>query len=90
MRLISNPARIVWLAAAALLGRAAEPLDSPPPVARNFEIQVVDDQTRRGIPWVELETVHRVRYVTDSTGRVAFAEPGLMEQPMFFFVRSHG
>jgi hypothetical protein len=55
-----------------------------------FQIQVVDDQTSRGIPLVELETVNHLRYITDSAGRVAFFEPGLMDQPIYFFVRSHG
>lgn len=54
------------------------------------EIQVVDAQTRRGVPCVELETVDHLRFVTDSAGRVAFSEPGLMSQTVFFFVRSHG
>src|SRR3954471_13681160 len=54
------------------------------------EIQVVDDQTGRGVPLVELETVNHLRYMTDSAGRVAFFEPGLMNQAVFFYVRSHG
>ncbi|HEX5444378.1 MAG TPA: hypothetical protein VFW87_11135 [Pirellulales bacterium] len=57
---------------------------------RYFAIQVVDDQTGRGVPLAELETVNHVRLVTDSAGRVAFAEPGLMDQTVFFYVRSHG
>ena len=55
-----------------------------------FQIQVVDDQTHRGVPLVELETANHLRFVTDSAGRVAFAEPGLMGQEVFLFVRSHG
>src|SRR5258705_479613 len=55
-----------------------------------FEIAVVDDQTGRGIPLVELETVNHLRFLTDSAGRVAFYEPGLMNQPIFFYLRSHG
>jgi hypothetical protein len=55
-----------------------------------FKIVVVDQQTGRGVPLVELETVHHVRYVTDSAGVVALNEPGLMDQDVFFFVRSHG
>jgi hypothetical protein len=54
------------------------------------EIQVVDAQTGRGVPLVELDTVDRVRHVTDSAGRIAFQEPGLMNQTVFFSVRSHG
>jgi hypothetical protein len=55
-----------------------------------FQIQVVDEQTGRGVPLVELETVHNVVHVTDSAGRVAFLEPGLMNRRVFFSVRSHG
>jgi hypothetical protein len=55
-----------------------------------FRITVVDEQTGRGVPLVELETVHHIRYYTDSNGIVAFHEPGLMDQDVFFFVKSHG
>lgn len=55
-----------------------------------FAIEVIDAQTRRGVPLVELETVNGLRYVTDSAGLVAFREPGLMNQKVFFTVRSHG
>ena len=53
-------------------------------------IEVVDEQTGRGVPLVELETVDRVRYYTDSNGVVAFNEPGLMNQKVFFGVSSFG
>lgn len=55
-----------------------------------FRIQVVDDTTGRGVPLVELKTTHAVRYVTDSNGLVAFDEPGLMDQRVFFSISSHG
>src|SRR5947208_3554801 len=55
-----------------------------------FGIQVVDDLTGRGVPLVELETVNALRFVTDSAGRVAFLEPGLMGHDVFFTVKSHG
>jgi hypothetical protein len=55
-----------------------------------FQIRVVDEETGRGVPLVELRTVNQLRYVTDSAGRVAFNEPGLMGQPVFFHVQSHG
>ena len=41
--------------------------------ARPFAITVVDDQTGRGVPLVELRTVNGIRLVTDSNGVVAFA-----------------
>lgn len=55
-----------------------------------FGIRVIDDQTGRGVPLVELETVHQLRWVTDSGGWVAINEPGLIGQRVFFHVRSHG
>jgi hypothetical protein len=55
-----------------------------------FGIHVVDDQTGRGVPLVQLETVNAIAYYTDSGGWVAFHEPGLMDQRVFFFVKSHG
>lgn len=55
-----------------------------------FKISVVDAETGRGVPLVELRTVNSVRYVTDSRGVIAFQEPGLMNQEVFFHVQSHG
>ncbi|MGB9624165.1 MAG: hypothetical protein ACPMAQ_04825, partial [Phycisphaerae bacterium] len=55
-----------------------------------FRITVVDEQTGRRVPLVELETTNNIRHYTDSNGIVAFYEPGLMGQSVFFFVRSHG
>jgi hypothetical protein len=57
---------------------------------RPFAIEIVDQDTGRGVPLVELETTNNVVHVTDSRGVVAFAEPGLMGQPVWFYVRSHG
>jgi hypothetical protein len=55
-----------------------------------FAIKVVDDQTGRGVPLVELRTVNNVLYYTDSNGLVAFHDPGLMGRKVFFSVQSHG
>ncbi|MBN2137581.1 MAG: hypothetical protein JW720_07235 [Sedimentisphaerales bacterium] len=57
---------------------------------RYFVIQVVDSQSGRGVPLVELRTVNNIRYITDSAGLAAFYEPGLMDREVFFFVSSHG
>jgi hypothetical protein len=66
-------------------------LRNPAPLpAKPFQITIVDDQTGRGVPLVELQTTNAVRYVTDSNGIVAFDEPGLMNQSVFFTIRSHG
>jgi hypothetical protein len=71
---------MVWLAGAGLWG--ADP--------NWFEVRVVDEATGRGVPLVELETVDRMRWVTDSAGRVALNEPEWMGRTVFFHVRSHG
>jgi hypothetical protein len=55
-----------------------------------FAIKVVDDQTGRGVPLVELRTVNDIKYYTDSNGIAAVLEPGLMNQNVFFNVKSHG
>lgn len=55
-----------------------------------FAIKVIDEDTGRGVPMVELETVNHIRQLTDSHGYIAFHEPGLMDRDVFFHVRSHG
>ena len=55
-----------------------------------FTIQVVDAQTGRGVPLVELRTVNKATWWTDSNGIVAFDEPGLMDIEVFFHVSSPG
>jgi hypothetical protein len=65
----------------------ADPAETKNPY---FAITVIDDQTGRGVPLVELRTVNGLRYYTDSAGVVAFHEPGLMGQRVFFHVSSHG
>ena len=65
--------------------------ESPPPgPVQAFAIEVVDEQTGRGVPMVELQTTSSVRYYTDSAGLVAFDEPGLMGKKVFFGVSAHG
>jgi hypothetical protein len=70
------------VAAAALAALAAEP--------RPFAIRVIDAETGRGVPLVELRTTNEIRLYTDSNGLAAFAEPGLTGQEVFFHVKSHG
>lgn len=65
-------------------------LAAPPAAGDYFAIQVVDEATRRGVPLVELRSVDKKRYWTDSHGLVAFHEPELMNQKVFFHVSSHG
>jgi hypothetical protein len=57
---------------------------------RFFKIHVVDESTGRGVPLVELKTVNGLRFLTDSNGNVAFDEPGLMGQTVFFHLSSPG
>lgn len=76
-------ALLSWLAIVASLGATPD---------RNafFQVEVIDEQTERGVPLVEIETVNHLHLFTDSAGRVAFYEPGLMGRKIFFHVRSHG
>src|SRR6266404_2582042 len=53
-------------------------------------IEVVDEATARGVPMVELQTTSGIRLYTDSAGLVAFYEPGLMNQKVWFGVSAHG
>jgi hypothetical protein len=66
-------------------------LASAPPLPSDyFTITVVDQSTGRGVPLVELRTIHGLVHITDSNGVAAFYEPGLMDQEVFFTVSSHG
>ena len=78
-----------YLLAWALLGLvfAASATQRPPDY---FKIVVVDQDTGRGVPLVELRTTYEVSYYTDSNGIVAFYEPGLMKQSVWFSIQSHG
>jgi hypothetical protein len=82
-------AAVVFVAAqaGALAGEAEQGLAARP---RPFRIQVVEEGTGRGVPLVELKTVNQIRYYTDSNGIVAFDEPGLFNQKVYFSIRSHG
>src|SRR5262249_34023785 len=63
---------------------------APPGRGRSFTITVVDEKTGRGVPLVELRTVHGARLITDSAGVAVFDEPGLMDRSVFFHVASPG
>src|SRR5438270_13765794 len=83
-------ARPVFAIACIGLNIVAVAAAEPPRADKYFKITVVDRQTGRGVPLVELRTVHSVRYCTDSNGVVAFYEPSLMGEEVFFFISSHG
>ena len=55
-----------------------------------FHIEVVDEETGRGVPVIELRTVNGILHVSDSAGNIAFYEPGLMKTEVFFHVFGHG
>ena len=55
-----------------------------------FVIHVVDRETGRGVPLVELRTTNGIRIHTDNAGVVAFDEPGLLGREVFFHVSSDG
>src|SRR5439155_16047468 len=74
-------------AVASLLALA---LGSEPAAVKPFKIRVVDAQTGRGVPLVELKTVNNLRYYTDSNGVAAVREPDLMGQTVYFHIKSHG
>ena len=77
---------LVLLTVAGVCGGASGTLQP----SRYFAIEVVDDQTGRGVPMVELQTTSSARYYTDSSGLIAFDEPGLMDQKVWFAVAAHG
>lgn len=55
-----------------------------------FRIQVMDEDTSRGIPLVQVTAISGIDYYTDSAGVVAFWEPSLMGQKVWFEFKSHG
>ncbi|MBT5926137.1 MAG: hypothetical protein HOH33_05925 [Verrucomicrobia bacterium] len=56
----------------------------------HYSIQVIDAKTKRGVPLVELRTVHHVSFWTDNLGYVAMNEPEWWNKEIFFHVHSDG
>ncbi|RUL89200.1 hypothetical protein [Tautonia sociabilis] len=81
-------------AAALLICLATFQPDVPPgeaiPESKPFAVEVVDAETGRGVPLVELRTVHNLRFTTDSAGVAAIAAPELMGTETYFHISSHG
>lgn len=73
-----------------LLLAAAAPHPASADEKKSFAIEVVDDQSSRGVPLVELRTVSNERFYTDSAGRIAITDPTLLGQRVFFNVSSDG
>ncbi|MSU51111.1 MAG: hypothetical protein EXS37_18815 [Opitutus sp.] len=70
---------------------AAQPPSFGPPTGNvDFAIYIVDQETGRGVPLVELRTVSNAAWWTDSAGLVAFDETGLMEREVYCHVQSPG
>lgn len=69
-----------------LLARLALAEDRPRP----FAIHILDSQTNRGVPLVELKTVSNVTLWTDSAGYVAVDDPALLGRKVFLYVTSDG
>ncbi|WP_152049439.1 hypothetical protein [Tautonia marina] len=67
-------------------------MGSPSPAVdeRPFAVEVVDAETGRGVPLVELKTVHQMRFLTDSAGIAVIDAPELIGIETYFFVSSHG
>jgi hypothetical protein len=80
----------ILLALALAAAPPAEAGGAAPAPGGHFKIVVADDRTGRGVPLVELRTTAQVPYWTDSNGIVAFHDPALMGQKVFFHVKSHG
>ncbi len=57
---------------------------------RPFAIRVIDEQTRRGLPLVELTTVSHNRFITDSAGYASVDDPALLGKQVYLEVRSPG
>jgi hypothetical protein len=55
-----------------------------------FGIQIVDEETGRGVPLAKLTTTGAIEYWTDNQGWIAFDEPGLMNQEVYFSFDSPG
>ncbi len=78
--------RICLLALALLLPSVRAHAGFPQP----FGIHVVDEDTGRGIPLIELRTVNDIRCVTENAGWIAFSEPGLMNREVWFYLSGPG
>lgn len=55
-----------------------------------FIIRVVDAETGRPVPLVEISTVHNVTHITDNHGITVWPEPELAGEDVFFQLKSHG
>jgi hypothetical protein len=89
--MLTHLASLIVATALSVAPAAAATKNTTPAAAGNyFTIEVIDQETGRGVPLVELRTTDSVRRWTDSAGLAAIDEPGLFGQKVFFHVASHG
>ncbi len=55
-----------------------------------FGIQIIDQDTQRGLALAKVKTTDNVEHWTDNQGWIAFLEPGMMEKDIYFYVESPG
>jgi hypothetical protein len=55
-----------------------------------FVIRVIDAETLRPVPLVQISTVHQLVRYTDNAGVTAWDEPELRGEDVFFQLKSHG
>jgi hypothetical protein len=55
-----------------------------------FIIKVVDKNSQRGIPMVELKTLNAIKAYSDNEGYIALSEPDLMDLDLYFEIKSTG
>lgn len=84
----SSAVKALIVVATAIVANAISPSQAAP--QDYFRLRVLDSETGRGVPLVELKTVSDEAFVTDSNGLVAINEPDLMGQKVYFAVKSHG
>lgn len=74
-----------------ICGTAYSTAQSPKAIQKSpYRIQVIDQQSGRGIPLVELRTVNGIRLISDSAGNIAMTEPDLLDRQVYFHIESHG
>jgi hypothetical protein len=61
-----------------------------PSAAHPFFIRVIDQDTNRPVPLVQLMTPDHVRYFTDSNGIAAIDDPVFNNRDVYFFISSPG
>lgn len=58
--------------------------------AKPFSIEIVDQDTKRSVPLMRIETVNHLVDYTDNTGIVTFDEPGLADREVWFGISGDG